>query len=114
MLKALAILFATFGTYSVYVVVSGQSYFYAIGAVVTSVAAVGLWLRKPWSQYVVYFFSVTYTIQWLWLLWRAVSANLWPYETMSQTVISLIPGVLLLSFVIALSIIAYRSFNVKS
>ena len=57
MLKALAILFGLFGIYSLYVVVNGQGYLYVIGAVIALVAAIGLWLRRPWSRYVVYFFE---------------------------------------------------------
>jgi len=56
MLKILAILFALFGIYSLYIVASGQGYLYTIGALLALVAAYGLWFRKHWSQYVFYFF----------------------------------------------------------
>ena len=114
MLKALAILFALFGMYSLYVVVSGHGYLYAVGTVVTLAAAFGLWFRKPWSQYVVYFFSAAYVIQWLWLLWHAVQNNQWPNAGVSKSIIALFPGMLLVALVLSLSIVAYRGFRVRS
>lgn len=113
MLKAIAILFAAIGIYWLYNVVSSQSYFLVIGVALALVAAAGLWFRKHWSQYVVYFVSVTYIIQWLWLVWRSMQAKLWPYESTVQSILALVPGLFLVAIAVSLSVLVYRGFRVR-
>jgi uncharacterized membrane protein (DUF2068 family) len=114
MLKALSVLFALFGICSMYVAVHVHAYSYAIGAVVALAAAFGLWLRKHWSQYFVYLSSAAFIAEWFWLLWRAIQNNQWPYSGMLQSIIALIPGILLVALAGAVSGIAYRGFRVRS
>lgn len=61
-----------------------------------------------------HFFSAAYIIEWLWLLWRAVQNNQWPYVGLSQNIIALIPGMIIIALALCLSFVAYRGFRAKS
>lgn len=84
-----------------------QNYAWAIGSLI---AAIGLLLNKKWSQYLVYFFASVTSILWLYILWF-INSNGWPHDDVANTIISLIPGVLLLMVCICSCVVVYKHFN---
>lgn len=111
MIKVIASLLALYGTYSLYAVFSGQGYLSIIGAVLALAAALGLWLRKHWSQYFVYVLSAGFVAEWLWLVCRSVQQKSWPNGDAIQSVIALFPGLCLVALVVGASVLVFRSFR---
>lgn len=84
-----------------------QNYAWAAGSLI---AAVGLILNKKWSQYLVYIFASVTSILWLCLIWLTNSIGC-PDEDIITTMISLIPGGLLLIVCIGSCVVVYKHFN---
>jgi hypothetical protein len=77
-----------------------------LGSVVALVAAIGLFRRKRWAQFMWHAIAFFVSLSWLVSIIRVAVAG-WPYPSFAASVISLLPGVLLLfvcgcgSFVVA-------------
>jgi len=113
-IRLVAIVFALYAAY-VLSVAYGQPHWFAIALGASSVAAaVGLWLRKPWSQYFVYVVSFVVAGQWLWAATSYYSKTGWPAERTGGHLIALIPGLCIVTLAIGSSIVAFRHFRVRS
>ena len=101
------------GAYGVYSIIAGYQYgdwSSLIGSGLCLVAAVSLWLKKRWSQYLVYIVAALFCGSWLFVLWQVAERG-WPYSSISQTVIALIPGLLMVGVAIGSSVVVYRAFK---
>lgn len=114
MIKTVAIIFALYGAHvlrAVYV----QPHWFGIALAAVSVAAgIGLWLGKPWSQYLVHVVSFVVAGQWLWAAISYYSMTGWPSEKTFGHMIALIPGLCIVALSIASSILAFRYFRARS
>lgn len=111
MIKAVATIFVLYGTYvlsAVYV----QPRWFGVALTVASLAAgMGLWLRKPWSQYFVYAVSFVVVGQWLWAAIRYYSRTGWPSEQTFGHIVALVPGLCIVAFAVGSSMLAFRCFR---
>jgi hypothetical protein len=114
MIKAVAAIFALYGAYvlsAVYV----QPHWFAVALAAASLAAgIGLWIRKPWSRYLVYIVSFVVAGQWLWAAISYYSRTGWASQNTSGHIIALIPGLCIVAFAIGSSILAFRCFRARS
>lgn len=114
MIKTVAIVFALFGAYvlrAVYV----QPHWFGVALAAASLAAgIGLWLCKPWSQYLVYVVSFVVAGQWLWASISYYSRVGWPTEKTAGHIIALIPGLCIVVLAIGSSILTFRCFRARS
>ena len=108
--KLLAAFFAFFSLYS------GSSLLYqrsllviAVGCL-CGVAALGLWRERPWSRWVVYLISTLICVYFAWYV-SALLQGGWPYDSTTRSVVSLIPGALLLMFGAAAAVHVARLFR---
>ena len=115
MFRVIASVFALYAIYAFCLAYYGQLHFLgiAIGGV-SIAAAIGLWLRKPWSQYCVYVVSVAVAGQWLWLTCSDLYRNGWPSGQSLDAVVALLPGLGVVVFAIGSSFVAFRSCRVWS
>src|SRR5687768_2923778 len=114
MIKAVATIFALYGAY-VLSAVYAQPHWFAIALAAASLAAgIGLWLRQPWSQYLVYVVSFVVAGQWLWAAISYYSRTGWPSEKTFGHIIALIPGLCIVALAIGSSILAFRCFRARS
>ena len=61
--------------------------------VVASLAAIARW---PWSHWILYAFVLFGSGGWLYLVWGAIRSGRFPLESMLASVLSLVPGLLIL------------------
>jgi hypothetical protein len=114
MLRAIAIVFAAYGAWSLLVAVEGHNLVPLIIGFFALLAAAGLWFRKSWSQYIVYVLSVVAVVQWGWYTIRFVILNGWPYNTTLMNALGLIPGLCMCAFCVGACIEIFRRFRVPS
>jgi hypothetical protein len=114
MIKAVATIFALYGAY-VLSTVPAQPHWFVVAIAAASLAAgIGLWLCKPWSQYLVYIVSFVVAGQWLWAAISYYSRTGWASQSTSGHIIALIPGSCIVAFAIGSSILAFRCFRARS
>jgi hypothetical protein len=80
------------------------------GAGVALIAAVGLWTRKRWAEYVWYVIAATISVLWVVMVVRVAASN-WPYNDPLSSLISLLPGLLLVLVCIFGSVAVRRHFR---
>ncbi len=72
--------------------------------------ALGLLRLKAWSQYLVYFLAAKIVFQWIFMVWK-VYRNGWPYKDLTSSLISLLPGFLLLVVCFSICIVVFKHMN---
>jgi hypothetical protein len=74
---------------------AGQPW-HGVFAVLPLIGALGLFLKRPWARFAIYAFSVAVVPTWVvYTIWFISKAG-WPYyATTLQSVLGLVPGVLL-------------------
>jgi len=91
----LAVLLAFLSAYLGFWAVSYNVPLWWLGSIVVFVVALGLLLRKHWAQYAWYILTLLAVTAWLGSIGR-VAITGWPYSSAMSTVLSLLPGALLL------------------
>jgi len=111
MVNVITLVLVVYGAYALCAAYSGQGYTMIIGAALALIAALGLFLRKSWSQYFVYVISTTVVAEWLWMVRHSTQQNLWPSGGTLQSIIVLVPGLFLVAFAIGSSVLVFRNFR---
>jgi hypothetical protein len=83
-------------------------------AAILLVGAVGLFLRRRWARFLVYFFSVAVVPTWLIYTITFITRQRWPYYTTTlASIIGLIPGVVLCSACVLGCLVVQRYFRAE-
>jgi hypothetical protein len=93
-------------------ITSGQL-LWLVAASVALVGAVGLALRRRWSQYLWYLIALSASVLWVVTVVRIAMSG-WPHNDVVSSVISLVPGLLLLTVCIFGSIAVRRHFRERA
>ena len=109
-IKLLASFLLVVSAYVGWWAVSSASFLWLLPAVVTLIAGVGLSLRKRWSQYLWHALALVASLSWVASVVR-VALSGWPYESALATVISLIPGLLLVTVCAGGSLVVAQHFR---
>ena len=75
--------------------VASAAFLWLLASFVAAVAAVGLFLRKRWGEFLWYVVAVAAIAAWA-LSVAQVALSEWPYHDVLSSLVSLIPGALLL------------------
>src|SRR6266404_7927116 len=86
------------------------AYAQALFSLIAFVGAIALTSWHPMSRFIVYAASAAISLAWLFALLQVAVAG-WPSETLLHSVISLIPGLLLLTVCFGCSIYVARHFR---
>jgi hypothetical protein len=108
--NGLALFFAFYALYCCWTLLYRLSPLAIVVAGICGAAAVGLWLRRPWSRWIVYLIAAGLCLYFTRYLWRLVQAG-WPYEDWTRSVVSLLPGSVLLVFGIGAAVHVGRVFR---
>jgi hypothetical protein len=114
MIKAVATVFALYGAYALSAVYAHPQWFVFALAAASLAAGIGLWLHKPWSQYLVYIVSFVVAGQWLWAAISHYSRIGWPTEQRAGHIIGLIPGLCIVALAVGSSVLVFRRFRARS
>ena len=101
--RGLALFFAFYALYCCWTLFYRVSPVAVMVAAVCGSAAIGLWLKRTWSRWIVYFISTGLCLYFPSYVWRLVQ-NGWPYESGTRSFVSLLPGLVLLMFGIAAAV----------
>lgn len=74
------------------------------------IGGIGLFLNKRWSQYFYYFLAVWGISGWIYGVWQAYDRG-WPYADLQRSIISLVPGVVLITLYVGMVWVVYRHFR---
>lgn len=111
--KALALFFALYAAYCTWTLFYQVSLVAIVVIGVCGSAAFGLWLKRPWSQYVVYFISAMICLYFPWYVWTLLQ-RAWPYESGARSLMSLLPAALLFVFGVVIAVHVRRVFRKHS
>lgn len=104
-----------FGIYSIFTIqysVHGGSMTPGIFALLSLTGSVGLFLKKSWSKYFVYAFSAITVPLWIIDTSLYIMKTGWPYyPTTLQSILGLVPGILLCSFCAISCWVVHRYFK---
>lgn len=109
-IKPLAVVFAAYAVYSVWTAIESSRYDQFIGSAISAAAAIGLWLRKSWSQYVVYLITSVFVFLHLWVAWALVS-EAWPYRPFTQQFGTAFPHLCIAALGIGCSIFVFKGLH---
>lgn len=84
------------GGYWIWAGIERPSWLVIATGVVVVVASLGAIVKWPWSQWVLYAFVLFGSGGWLYLVWGAVRSGRFPLESRLASVLSLLPGLLIL------------------
>ena|SRR5215471_4032132 len=74
------------------------------------VVSTGLFLRQVWSQHLIFGVAVSTSVQWP-VTVAAIAWTGWPYDDPVMSVISLVPGLLLVGFWIGMYLLVRAQFK---
>jgi hypothetical protein len=106
----LAAVLAAYGSYTMWLVTVYDSFWFLAWSIPSFVGAAGLIMRRSWAKYVVYVMAACTAGGWAtYVGWLAVSG--WPYRNAQSTVISLVPGLLLVALCVSSSVYVHKYFK---
>jgi hypothetical protein len=103
-----------FIAYGIYALVQSRANPRLLGVLIAAVAVVGglgLILNCPWSKYCIYLVSAALTGTWLYYTAAYVMRQGWPYSTAAQSLIALLPGLLIVVIGAGSSYVVTRHFR---
>ena len=109
-IKLLAIFLLVVSAYLGWWAVSTASFLWLLPSAVTLVAAVGFFLSKRWAQYLWHVMAAVVSLWWVVSVVR-VALSGWPYDSALLSVISLAPGLFLVTVCAGGSAVVAKHFR---
>ena len=110
MTRALAVFLGAYALFSCWTLLYSVSVIAVATACVLGCAAVGLWLMRPWSRWIVYSLSAVVCVWFAWYVSRLVRGG-WPYDDATRSVATVLPASFLLLGGIAAAALVGRVFK---
>ena len=112
MTKALAIVLGSYALFSCWALFYNVSPIAVASAGVFGAAAIGLWLMRPWSRWIVYSVSTAVGVWFVWYVSKLLQGG-WPYDDAARSLTAVLPASLLLLCGIAAAVHIKRVFSVR-
>jgi hypothetical protein len=103
-------LFIAYGVYALVQVRANPQWVAIAVACFSVLGGIGLMLDRPWSRFCIYIVSLA--VAGAWAYYTALAVPTWPYGTLSETTIALLPGMFLLVIAAGSSYLVTRHFSV--
>jgi hypothetical protein len=94
MTRALALFLGSYALFACWTLFYNFSFIAVATACVLGCAAVGLWLMRPWSRWIVYSLSAVVCVWFAWYVSRLMRDG-WPYDDAAKSVVAVLPASLL-------------------
>lgn len=108
--RTIAMLLLATAGYTGWWAMSNDALFWLVPAGILLLASFGLALKRVWAMYLWYVIATTTVVWWVGMILRLLLTG-WPFASAQQSIISLIPGLLLLGICIGGSIALHRQFK---
>jgi hypothetical protein len=112
MLRVIAVFLMLYAVYGAALASQSWSIVNALVATWLGLTAIGLWLRKQWSQYLVYAISVALVVFWF-VQMQALRATGWPYQDGTRSFVSVAILCVPLMFGVGIGVHVFRVFRRK-
>lgn len=112
-IRLLAAFLLIVSAYSGWWAVSSAAWLWLFPSVIALVGAIGLFLRKRWAQYFWYGIAFVACVWWVVSVLQ-VAISGWPQQTIASSIISLLPGLLLLTVCIGGSFAIAKHYRRES
>lgn len=109
-IKLLAALLVIVAAYIGWWAISAASFLWLPLVIICLVTAAGLFQSKSWSQYLWHVIALLVILSWAFSVVRIASTG-WPYNTVLESVVSLVPGLLLVAVCACGSAIVAKHFQ---
>lgn len=109
-----AMLVFAYGLEAVRLAITYDSYLNLLLSGVSFIAAISLLLNKFWSQYLIYFLALLISGFLIYATVVAIKNGSWPYDTLAETIISLIPAASYIAASIGCGVVVYRHFRERN
>ena len=109
-LKIFAAFFALYGLYSFWWATHGYYWSGGLSAAMSIATTLSLLLGYRWSQHVVYASAAMVFGYFVWTLWALLGMG-WPYESVSRTIMALVPGSVILGFALGAAVYVFQAFR---
>jgi hypothetical protein len=103
-------LFAAYGVYALVQSRANPQWLSVAVAGLSVLGGLGLLLGRPWSRFCIYIVSVA--VAGAWAYYTVLAVPTWPYRTLVDTIIALLPGMFLLVIAAGSSFVVTRHFSV--
>jgi hypothetical protein len=110
MTRAVALVLGAYALLSCWTLLYNVGPIAVASACVFSSAAVGLWLMRPWSRWIVYSISGAVCVWFIWYVSKLVQGG-WPYDDGTRSFVAVFPASLLLLSAIAAAAHVRRFFK---
>lgn len=112
MLKVIAVFLMLYAVYGATLAFQSWSIVNALVATWLGLTGIGLWLRKQWSQYLVYAISVALVVFWL-VQMQALRAAGWPYQDGTKSFVAVAILCVPVMFGVGIGVHVFRVFRRK-
>lgn len=110
MTRALALFLGAYALFSCWTLLYSVSFIAVASACVLGCAAIGLWLMRPWSRWIVYTLSAVVCVWFAWYVAKLLQGG-WPYDDATRSVVTVLPASFLLLGGIAAAALVKRVFK---
>ena len=102
---------ALYGAYCLWMGYTSSYWAYGVTGIIAFIGSVGLYLNKPWSRFVVYFFAAGIAIVWFYGAWVFFPYGNFSQRPILETAISFLPGFLILTMCVGCSYSVSKHFG---
>lgn len=100
---------ALWGAWALWVSLPGAHWITATLGGIALLAAAGLLRLQDWAKFFAYLFAAAVILGWIYAVWRVAQRG-WPYSDWLTTILSLVPGVLLITLCAGGAWIVHRQY----
>ena len=108
--RIVPLLLGAVGAYYLWIAFGSGHWTHGAWGTVASFGAVGLLLQQSWPRFIVYALATFLSVGWALGVWQTATSG-WPHGSLPDTLVALLPGILLVTVCVGSSSIVFRYFR---